>query len=106
VAFHLPPEVDAPAMPSLCFEERYGRAGLHRFHDASLDRLIRGKRLTLRIRLGPEQIEALQHPNALRRDFRALYRLPQGDERPLFLLEEVEEYDTETETAKCKLLKL
>ena len=78
---------------SLCFEDRDGVAGLHRFWDGNITALNEGKRVELSLVLHPEEVEAMLSPNALGRDFRALYRLVIDGESALFRLEEVCDYN-------------
>jgi hypothetical protein len=86
---------------TLCFEERDGRHGLHRFWDGSIDILNRARRLTVWIRLAPHDIEALAQPNRLKHDFRALFRLEIDGEFANYMLEEVADYDSAAASAKC-----
>lgn len=87
---------------SLCFEDRDGVSGLHRFYDSNFEMYDRSKRVTLYLDLRPEDIEPLIAPNRLKRDFRALYRLNVGGESSLFYLEEVCDYSPNvTKPTKC-----
>lgn len=92
---------------SLCFEDRDGVAGLHRFWDGNIAALNESKRVELSVRLYPEEIEAMLSPNSLGRDFRALYRLVIDGESALFRLEEVCDYNPAAGgVAKCVFLKI
>ncbi|MDL2319904.1 hypothetical protein LJC45_02090 [Alistipes sp. OttesenSCG-928-B03] len=78
---------------SLCFEDRDGVAGIHRFYDSSVGLWNNGKRIEARVAMRPEEIEAIASPNRLGRDFRALYRLEIDGESALCRLEEVTDYN-------------
>ncbi len=98
-AFHLPGEY------TLCFEDRDGMEGLHRFYDSDITLYDESRRVVALVRVRHAEIEALLRPNALRRDFRALFRLDLQGEEALFRLEEVSEYDPVRGIAKCIFIK-
>lgn len=77
---------------TLCFEDRDGIEGLHRYRDAEVAQLKSGKRIEIYMNLGPEDIEPLIRPDGYRRDFRGLFRLEIGGETALCRLEEVSGY--------------
>ncbi len=91
VAFHRAEEEGREAV-SLLFEDRDGAEGLHRFYDFDFRRCDRGRRVTVWLRLEPQDVEALLVPDRLMRDFRALFRLGIGGESGLFRLESVDGY--------------
>lgn len=78
---------------SLCFEDRDGVAGIHRFWDGNIEILNEGKRVEMHLALYPEDIEAMLSPNTLGRDFRASYRLTIDGESVLMRLEEICDYN-------------
>ena len=86
---------------TLCFEDRDGVAGLHPFREDAIACCNRSRRLTVYLRLFPEDIEALSVPNRLRRDFRALYRLRIDGEWGEYRLEEVCDYNPAAQSTKC-----
>ncbi len=91
---------------SLCFEDRDGVAGLHRFWDGNIAALNESKRVELSLMLYPEEIEAMLSPNTLGRDFRALYRLVVDGESSLFRLEEVCDYNpADGGSTRCVFIK-
>ena len=100
VTFHTP-EKDF----SLCFEDRDGIEGLHRYYDRNFELYNQSSRLTVWLRLRPEEIEPLVNPDALMRDFRALFRLSIGGEHALYRLEEICDYNPEDALAKCLFIK-
>ncbi len=91
---------------TLCFEDRDGIAGLHRFRDHETALLRSGKRLEVYLDLTPADIEPLLRPNRLLRDFRGLFRLRIGGETALYRLEEVVNYTpAPRQSTKCIFLK-
>lgn len=86
IAFH-DPSGDEPF--TLCFEDRDGATGLHGGYDRSIEQYNSGRRITLYLRLNPEDIEPLISPNGLRRDFRALFKLAIEGETVMCRLEEI-----------------
>ncbi|MCL2560880.1 MAG: hypothetical protein FWE10_00970 [Rikenellaceae bacterium] len=90
---------------SLCFEDRDGVAGIHRFWDGSVEALRRARCVELSLVLHPEEIEAFVSPNALGRDFRALYSLTLDGEKSLFRLEEICDYNPSSGRAvRCRFV--
>ncbi|MCC8019546.1 MAG: hypothetical protein LIO85_07225, partial [Rikenellaceae bacterium] len=77
---------------TLCFEDRDGVGGLHRFRDRETAQLRSGKRVEVWLDLSPADVEPLLRPNSLLRDFRGLFRLRIGGETALYRLEEVVDY--------------
>ena len=90
---------------TLCFEDRGGRRGLHRFWDVNIDTYNNGRRLTLWMRLSPQDVEALVRPNSMKHDFRALFRFDIDGEPGDWRLEEVVDYDPRAASTKCIFIK-
>jgi hypothetical protein len=91
---------------TLCFEDRDGLHGLHRYYDSTIAACALGKRIEAYVRLYPEDVEAIMYPNRLKRDFRALFRLRIGGECALWRLEEICDYDpAKGESTKCVFVK-
>lgn len=86
---------------TLCFEDRGGRQGLHRFWDGNIAAYKNGHRLTLWMRLSPHDIEALVWPNRMKHDFRATFRFEIDGELSDWHLEEVVDYDPGAGITKC-----
>ncbi len=63
---------------TLCFEERDGAAGLHRFHEPQLRREAASERITLHLRVAPDEYEALFVPGNGRAELRSLFRIESG----------------------------
>lgn len=102
-AFHYPVGEDGF---SLCFEDRDGIAGLHEYWDGNIEAYNTGRRLTVWLRLGADDIEAIMRPNSLKRDFRARFRLRIDGEDSLWYLEEVCGYNPSDPSTKCVLIKV
>lgn len=103
IAFH-DPTGDEPF--SLCFEDRDGCVGLHTYYDKTIDLYNNSRRVTLYLRLRPEDIEPFSSPNGLQRDFRALFKLKIGGEILWCRLEEICDYNPFANTStKCIFLK-
>lgn len=91
---------------SLCFEDRDGVAGLHRYYDGNISLLNEGKRVEAYVLLHPEDVEPLISPDARGMDFRALYKLTIAGESALFRLEQVCDYNPGAgESTKCVFVK-
>lgn len=88
---------------SLLFEDRDGVVGLGRYWQERVEALNRYKRITLRVALSADEVEAIAYPNSLGRDFRALYRVKLEGEDVLCRLEEVCDYNPSAPSTKCVL---
>lgn len=88
LSFHDPQQGE-----TLCFEDRDGVQGLHRYYDKSVQLYDFGRRVTLWLRLSPQDVEALQTPGSPTGGFRSLYRLVVEGEAGLYTLEEVRDYN-------------
>lgn len=88
---------------TLCFEDRDGLQGLHRFYDQEEAVLARGRRLTLSLWLPPEEVEALQHRSTEEQAGPdALFRLRIDGEAVRGRLDALEHYDFASQTARCR----
>lgn len=97
-AFHLPDEGF-----TLCFEDRDGAPGLHRFHLAHEAVRNHGRRLRLQLHLNPEEVEALNHPSSdLSAGSDARFRFCLGGEELNCRLAEITEYDPASGVALCR----
>lgn len=90
---------------TLCFEDRDGITGLHRYWDSNLRAYNEGVRLTVYMRLDGADIEQIVNPNQLKRDFRALFRLKVNGEWSDWRLEEVCDYNPRASSTKCIFIK-
>ena len=91
---------------SLCFEDRDGCTGLHRYYDKELRELYLGQSLTTNISLPPEQYIRLFDPTTNEANIRSRFRLNIGGNGALFRLEEVVSYDAERQVARCRFQRL
>lgn len=125
-AFHVPEQaegIESPESPcgpvsgggpslsdeagfTLCYEDRDGVPGLHRWWDGLVASYSRGLRLEAWIRLWPEDVEVLIRPNCLMRDFRARFRLRIDGEWSDWRLEEVCDYNPSAASTKCIFTKI
>lgn len=90
---------------TLCFEDRDGLQGLHKWWDGVAEAYSTGRKIEVRMRLGPEDVEALVRPNGLMHDFRSRFLLKLDGEPHLLRLEEVADYDPGAGTARCIFVK-
>ena len=90
---------------TLCFEDRDGVQGLHRYYDRERAVGDLGLRLRTTLRLSPAEAEGLRHRS---RDGQAgvdsLFRLRIGGEPVRCRLEAVERYEPQNGTARCRFL--
>lgn len=101
VSFH---SVDA--QQTLCFEDRDGVEGLHRYYDNDLKERAMRQLLTTDIYLPPEQYVSLFDPDSSGANIRSRFRLNIGGSSSLFRLDAVESYDTERYIARCRFQRL
>ncbi len=91
---------------SLCFEDRDSLVGLHEYYDGTFDIYNNSKKVTLYLRLRPQDIEPLVIINSQRRDFRALFKLELSGETALFYLDEICDYNPISgDSVKCVFIK-
>ncbi len=86
---------------TLCFEDRDGAEGLHRFYDREWQRQERCRKLTLSLRLRPEELVALDDFEVEGPDLRSLYRFEFCGQRMLYRLAAIKEYDAERGVARA-----
>jgi len=90
---------------TLCFEDRDGQTGLHRFYDR--EEAIRevGLRLRVTLRLTAREAEALRHRSRnSETGADALFRLRVGGEPVRCRLEAVDRYDPASGLARCRFI--
>lgn len=98
-AFHAPGEF------SLCFEDRDGVQGLHRYYDEQLREESLRRRLRLTMHLTPVELSSLgewEHQGA---NMRSTFVLTLSGQRAKYRLEAVESYDAESERAVCRFIR-
>ncbi len=101
VAFHSAEEGE-----TLCFEDRDGVEGLHRYYDTEFRERDTRQTLTTDIYLPPEQYVALLDPNSGGANIRSRFRLNIQNSSSLFRLDAIEGYDSERYIARCRFQRL
>lgn len=90
---------------TLCFEDRGGARGLHKWFDRDVKLWNRSKRIAMWLNLDPADIESLSFPTGWGPDFRKLYRIDIDGEEGLYRLEEVCGYNPSASSTKCIFIK-
>lgn len=99
-AFHF--AGDAAAEPfTLCFEDRDGAAGLHRFYDGRLAQEAACRRIALSLRIEPHEYEALFAAGTGAPGIRSVFRLDTGRGAVAATLEGIGGYDPEAASVRC-----
>ena len=101
VAFHSP-----ECGETLCFEDRDGCSGLHRFYDNEMQEVAQRQRVTMDIYLPPAEYISLFDPNSSGATIRSRFRLKVGGNSSLFRLDEILAYDGERGVARCRFQRL
>ena len=101
VAFHSPEHGE-----TLCFEDRDGCVGLHRFYDNYMAECAQRQRITIDIRLSPALYMSLFDPDSGGATIRSRFRLRMGGGSSLFRLDEILSYDIERGVARCRFQRL
>ena len=91
---------------SLCFENREGITGLHRYFDDEIKRLATRQRLSLTLRLTPAEIEQLLSADTNGPSIRDTFRLDIFNESSLYRLESLNYYNPTTRSAECTFIRL
>ena len=91
---------------SLCFEDRDGVEGLHRYYDAHYEELNTARRVTLTLQLSAADLLPILTTDPAQRDLRAAFRLTIGGEEGLYRLDAVEEYAADEGVARCRFVQL
>lgn len=104
-AFHF--EGDGTLEPfTLCFEDRDGAQGLHRYYDRQAAREERYERITLTLRIDPDEYEALLTPGTGGAELRSIFRIDSGGGVVRATLHALGEYDPEARCARCTFNRL
>ena len=97
-AFHSPGEF------TLCFEDRDGVKGLHRYYDGEWQAEGQRRALSVDVRLAPHEVAGLVvyggEPSV-----RSRYALNIGGQRAIYNLMQVESYDAERGVARCRFVR-
>lgn len=91
---------------TLCFEDRDGIIGLHRYYDNELRECATCQVLTTDIYLPPEQYASLLDPNSCGANLRSRFRLNVQGSSALFRLDAIEGYDDKRYIVRCRFQRL
>lgn len=98
-AFHAPDEF------TLCFEERDGERGLHRYYDKEWEAEQIRRSLEVDVCLAPHQVAALVNYGDVEPSVRSRFRLNLSGQRATYILMAVESYDAERGVARCRFVR-
>ena len=112
----LPPETATPLAAfhrndpdngfTLCFEDRDGQQGLHRFYDTQAEQEKRCQHLTLHLRLEPCDIERLFQIQRLAPCIASTFLFRIGGEEVRCTLRRIEGYDPSAASTRCTFTRL
>lgn len=91
---------------SLCYEDRDGVLGLHRYFDKAAERMASRQRLTLTLRLTPAEMCRLLEAEGSFASVRDTFRLDILGESSLYRLESLKSYDYSRQCAECTFIRL
>lgn len=100
-AFNLPPGLVTPGGGTLCYEDRDGGRGLHRFYDAEVERRRKARAVTLYMRIDPEEWSALHRTGGAMPGADSTFRLTVDGETGIYTLRSVEDYDPRDASTRC-----
>lgn len=104
-AFHFAGDGAAEGF-TLCFEDRDGMRGLHRYYDRQAAQESAGRRITLSLRLAPHEFESLFTPGTGAPDLRSAFLLDTGEGTVRAALRAVEDYDPQAASVRCTFTQL
>ncbi len=104
-AFHFEGDAEAEGF-TLCFEDRDGIGGLHRYYDRQTAREAAFERITLSLRIAPDEYEALFTPGTGAADIRSVFRIDTGAGTVRATLHAIEPYDPEAASVRCTFNRL
>lgn len=103
-AFHFPgDEYDPPF--TLCFEDRDGAQGLHRYYDRQMVQEDTRQAITLSLSIEAHQFGALFTPGTGAPDIRSVFRIDTGRGVVRATLLRIHDYDPATGSARCTFLR-
>lgn len=91
---------------TLCFEDRDGQQGLHRFYDTQAEQEKRCQHLTLHLRLEPCDIERLFQIQRLAPCIASTFLFRIGGEEVRCTLRRIEGYDPSAASTRCTFTRL
>ncbi|MDE5708229.1 MAG: hypothetical protein K2I32_02055 [Alistipes sp.] len=104
-AFHFAGD-DSVEPFTLCFEDRDGAVGLHRYYDRQTAQEATRERITLSLRLAPHEFAALLAPGTGAPDIRSAFLLDTGGDTVRATLHTIESYDPEKASTRCTFTRL
>ena len=104
-AFHLAGD-DGLAPFTLCFEDRDGATGLHRYYDRQAAQEATRERITLSLRLAPHEVAALLAPGTGAPDIRSVFLLDTGGDTVRATLHALGDYDPRKGSVRCTFTRL
>ena len=99
-AFHFAGDAAQPPC-TLCFEDRDGAAGLHRYYDRQVRQEALAGTVTLSLRLAPHEVETLFTPACGPFDLRSRFRLQSPLGETCGTLQRIEPFDPEAGILRC-----
>jgi hypothetical protein len=87
---------------SLCFEDRDGVVGLHRYYDQEWQEQDHSHEITISIKLLPHELEELCDAESAKTTLGSQYLLNISGEETLYRLQAIESYDKERAVARCR----
>ncbi len=103
-AFHFEGDATTPAF-TLCFEDRDGATGLHRYRDRQAEEEATRQRIVLSLRMAPDEFAALLAPGTGAPDIRSIFLIDTGSATVRATLERVEDYDPGKRSVRCTFLR-
>lgn len=104
-AFHFAGDAQSKGF-TLCFEDRDGQQGLHRFFDEQYFRDAKRQTLQLSLRLTAADIEHLFTPDGVNPSMCDTFRLSFCGESSLFRLSAIDHFSDEEHSCRCRFVRL
>lgn len=104
-AFHFAGDATTAGF-TLCFEDRDGQQGLHRFYDRQIMQENFCEQIIISLRIEPGEFEALFDSTAEGAHADSVFRLDAGGETLLATLERIESYDPEAASTRCTFTRI
>lgn len=91
---------------TLCFEDRDGQTGLHRYYDRQAAQEATRERIALSLRIAPDEYEALFTPGTGAADIRSVFRIDTGAGAVRATLSAIGPYDPAAASVRCTFTRL
>lgn len=99
-AFHFAGDADCEGF-TLCFDDRDGVPGLHRFYDREETLLAQRRHVALSLRIEPHEFESLFVPSPAAPDLRSVFRIRTDEGTFRATLRRIEAYDPAAASVRC-----